>query len=125
MGTVPSGALAVVRFLSEIGLAIGVWSLARWFAAEQGWHGLIGAALGVLLIAAMATLWAFRISPQSPRRQTGWRRLSIEIPLVALAASGLLLRDGALPAGLAFALWLVGQLHARDADQDYQRFSTT
>ena len=104
-------ALITVRFLLELSL----WSSFT-ISTVRLIDGPLGWITGLLLSAAVITIWAVLLSPRRPVRLAVAVRVVIELTLFVVAAS-LLAAAGFVPAGaalLAVELLDLGLLHGPD-----------
>lgn len=79
------GCMALVRFLSELGMLAAL--------AYSGWHLADGGATGLLLAIVLpisaAAVWGGFIAPRAPRRLRDPVRFGVEVLLFGLAVAGL------------------------------------
>ncbi len=103
------GALAIVRFVSELGL-LGALGYVGWQLAGGG---LIGTGLAVALPLLAAAVWGSFVGPRAAHRLRDPARLVVEVALFGLAVSGVV-AYGAWPAGAVLAvMYTTSTVHGR------------
>lgn len=103
------GALATVRFLSELALLAGV----GWLGALLGRGGALSVVLAIVGVGVIVVLWGLLLAPRASRRLPDPARLVVEIVLFAGTAVALSALGHPVPAIVGGVVTIAAAIVAR------------
>lgn len=95
--------LAVLRFLAELALLVGL-AYVGW---ELGPNRAVGGVLALVLAAGAAAVWGAWVAPRAKRRLDDPARLAVEVVLFGLGCAGLVATGAPVAAAVLAAAYLV------------------